>query len=461
MTSRGRTRTAGPPTGRPGVVAGALALLAVVLVVRTGWGRVPPGAALLLAGAVAASESAAVRLGVGGRCWTLSLTGALVAACLVVVSGAWVVVGVALGVAVAGAVRGRPPVRTLHDASQLALATAAAAAVATGAGAGVPGAAAGVGVLIALDHVLSVARSGRRPRWALLLSATPLWAAGFSLVGLLAGHLAHTSPVGLLGLVVPLGLVWSSAAQQTRQAGELGLLRELARGRAQALGTSLDSSARVVLSAAARVLVAPDVDLVVLGGNGPTHYRGDGVSVSETRPLLAEVLDEPWVASLLGRRAVAAGVESGRPWLTVALGPDAAPLALLRARRRMGAPAFGRPDTRLTRVLADQAQGWLSVDDRSVRRADAAKALGDVGAHTAPALGQLRDSADRLTRLSVQDGDLDAVVLELHQVERAVASLLGAVALAVEPDLLVPTRRDDPPPPGRSAAEWTTTGTLP
>jgi hypothetical protein len=50
---------------------------------------------------------------------------------------------------------------------------------------------------------------------------------------------------------------------------------------------------------------------------------------------------------------------------------------------------------------------------------------------------------------------------ELYAVERAVASLLGAIALAAETDLgrgHVPSDTDQPAP--RRSADWTTTGVL-
>jgi hypothetical protein len=75
----------------------------------------------------------------------------------------------------------------------------------------------------------------------------------------------------------------------------------------------------------------------------------------------------------------------------------------------------------------------------------------------------LRESADRLARLAETAGGADDIVEELHLVERAVASLLGAIALAAEPDLVGVTagnRITDAPPPSRPATDWTTTGIL-
>ena len=87
-------------------------------------------------------------------------------------------------------------------------------------------------------------------------------------------------------------------------------------------------------------------------------------------------------------------------------------------------------------------------------------------AHTAPALIVLRESANRLARLASNDGRPTAVgeiVDELYAVERAVASLLGAIALAADPDLaamdgMSGNGGDNTVP--RAVTDWTTTGVL-
>ena len=71
----------------------------------------------------------------------------------------------------------------------------------------------------------------------------------------------------------------------------------------------------------------------------------------------------------------------------------------------------------------------------------------------------LRESANRLARLAENDGRVDDIIEELHLVERAVASLLGAVALAADPDL-VSADEEGAPLPTRPTADWTTTGVL-
>ena len=141
------------------------------------------------------------------------------------------------------------------------------------------------------------------------------------------------------------------------------------------------------------------------------------------------------------------------------------------------------PPVRISRIRAPRAHvgrragaasGVLAVDrglaesrDEALAQAeaaeDAARALGDLGADTTPSLGVLRESASRLARLADTEGaaSVHEIVDELYAVERAVASLLGAIALAAETDIgrgVVPEHLDPASQP--KSAEWTTTGVL-
>jgi hypothetical protein len=155
-------------------------------------------------------------------------------------------------------------------------------------------------------------------------------------------------------------------------------------------------------------------------------------------------------------------------------------MAILHARRPAGSAAFGRREARLAQVLVGQAEAWLSVADLTAARdaaldqvdaaGQSARALGDLGAHTAPSLVVLRESAGRLARLATGPAgadDVTNIVEELHAVERAVASLLGAIVLAADPTLNTPSSvgSDDAAgtevaEPTRTGTEWTTTGVL-
>ncbi len=452
------------------------ALLATAVAVGTGWGHAPWWGVVVLAAGVACAEVALVHLQFGRQRWTLSLTEAVLGAALVCAVGGWAVLGVALGVAVAQRVRRLPRLKRQYNVAQFSVAAALGQLVAGLAGGGVLGASAGLAVFWAVNYLLValvVAVTSQRSLRSLISSSAPLSAvhtAGNSSIGLLAAHLVQTAPIGLLGLLVPLALLWTSYDQSARRKAEAELYAELARGQEQATSRSTDVSAQVVLTTAARLLGGAEVEMVLLAAEGPVRYAGDESGSSRRLRVDQDAFDEPWVLRALGAGRVAVGTEGGRPWCSAVLGEPGAPLAVLVARRPAGAPVFGRSDTRLAEVLAGQAETWLSVSDLTARHraaaqqveaaGGAARALGDLGARTTPALTVLRDSAGRLARLADTAGGVDDIVEELHLVERAVASLLGAVALAAEPDLLGVGPGPGLAAPTRPAEDWTTTGVL-
>ena len=454
----------------------ACALLALALGVLTGWGEPTWWAVPLLAAGVAAAEVAVVHLRFGRQRWTFSLTEAVLGAALVCAGGAWTIVAVATGVAAAQHLRRQPWVKLLYNVAQFAVAAACGEVLSSLLGGGVPGACAGLAAFWTVNYLLVavvLALTSSEPLGAVVLRSAPLSAlhtAGNSSIGLLAAHLVLTAPIGLFGLLVPLALLWVSYEQQARRSAEALLYAELARGQERAAGGSADVSAQVVLTAAARLFGGADVEMVMLAAEGPVRWAGDESGAPRRLRVDQDAFDEPWVLRALGAGRVAAGSEGDRPWCSAVLGEPDSPLAVLIARRPAGAAAFGRGELRLARVLVGQAETWLSVADLSAKHraateqvavaGGAARALGDLGARTTPALSVLRDSAGRLTRLAASSAGVDDIVEELHLVERAVASLLGAIALAAEPDLLGVGPQPGTAPAPRPAADWTTTGVL-
>ena len=476
------------PLGQPGVPGGR----------RRGDGRDAAGAGPawwavpVLAAVVAGSELAVVHLTFGRQRYSFSCTEGALGAALVFAPGGWVALAVGLGVLAAQLVRGQPALKVQFNVAQFVAGSAAAAALAVGLGGSLGAACSAMALFWLVNHLLvgtAVAlTSGRSPRDLLVTSAPMafLHSAGNTSVGLLAAWLATNAPLGLFGLLVPMGLLWNSYDQQTRRAAEARLFAELARGQEEATGRSTDTSAQVVLTAAARLFGGADVELVLFGAEGPMLYTGDEYGVPVRRRVDPDTLDSPWLLRALGSAGISTGSHEGRPFCSAVLGDLEQPLAVLVARRASGSAAFGRRDVRLAEVLVGQAEAWLSMADLTARHRDAearltdvegaARALGDLGADTVPALAVLRESAARLSRLADRPsgpGAVDDIVEELHAVERAVASLLGAIALASEPDLAGQGRELEEvdrrtverpagvPTPGRRATDWTTTGTLP
>jgi hypothetical protein len=458
-------------------------LLAVAAIVVTalaaginGWGHPSWYAAPILAIAVGAAETAVVHLSFGRQRWTFSLTEGAIAVAFVHSPRAWTVAAVTVGVLFAQLVRRQEPLKVLFNVSQFAAATALGAGFAALFGADVPGAIGGMGVfwlvnnlMIACAMSIMTDQGFRSLLWASAPLAS-IHSVGTSGLGILAAWLAENAPLGLLALVIPLLLLWISYDEQTTSAAEAQLYAELARLQERASGRSVDVSARVVLTAAARLFGSDDVEMVLLAEDGPVRYSGnvDGVVRQRVDP---EALDVPWVLRALGEPGAVTGNDNGRPWCATVLGGHEAPLAVLVARRPAGASNFGRREMMLAEVLVQQAESWLSIAELAASRdealahaeaaEDAARALGDLGADTAPSLVVLRESANRLARLAATEGpaSVHEIVDELYAVERAVASLLGAIALAAEPDL-TRVHVDDERRPQRRSDEWTTTGVL-
>jgi hypothetical protein len=460
------------------LLAGAALAVAAISAVLNGWGQPLWYEPILLTVAVAAAETAVVHLSFGRQRWTFSLTEAAIAVAFVHSYGSWTVVSVTAGVLFAQLVRHQEPLKVQFNVAQFAAATALGASFAHIVGGGIPGAIGGMGVFWLANNLLiacAMSMMTEQKFRSLLWASAPLasvHSVGTSGIGILAAWLAVHAPLGLLALVVPLLLLWISYDTQTSQAAEAQLYAELARLQERASGRSVDVSARVVLTAAARLFGSDDVEMVLLAEDGPVRYAGNANGVVRQR-VDPEALDVPWVLRALGERGAVTGTDEGRPWCATVLGGHEAPLAVLVARRAVGASSFGRRETMLAEVLVQQAESWLSIAELAASRdealaqaeaaEDAARALGDLGADTAPSLVVLRESANRLARLAATEGpaSVHEIVDELYAVERAVASLLGAIALAAEPDLTrVSIDDDDEAPTPRRSEEWTTTGVL-
>ena len=462
----------------------ARALLLVVgaaIVAASGWGSPPWWAPPALLVAVAVAERGSVRIAVRREGVAFALDDAVMAVAFLLFPGAWIAVAMPLAFGIAKVGR-RPWVKLTYNVAVRFCAAATGVLVALAVGPGVLGASLGLAVFAIVNHLavaLPVAvTSGVRYRKVLLASGpiAAIHTAGNVSVGLLAGWLAVNAPLGLLGLIVPVGLLWWSYQQQTRRASEAQLFEELAQGQERVAGGTVDASAQVVVTAAARLFGAAQVDMVLRHPDGLLRYVGDEQGVSARIRSDAEALDAPWVLRALAGHGVLIGHDGERPYCSAVLGTPGRPLAVLIAHRPARSAAFTRADAQLAEVLVRQAESWLSVADLAARhdvavgRAEAygaaSRVLGDLGEETVPALAVLRESAHRLSRLASRyDGPdaVDEIVAELYSVERAVASLLGAIALTSDPIARRPALgagKANANGSRRSETEWTTTGRL-
>jgi len=459
----------------------ALLALAAALVLgsQTPWGHPDVAGIVLLTIAVGVSNIALVNVTVARQRMTFSLTEGLVAGAYLMAPGAWPIVATLIGLIPMFVVNRASLLKIQFNIAQYAISTSVASYVVFSMHGSIPACVVAMATWWMTNQIMSAVplsiMAGENFRRAVFEDASlqVVHAAGTTSIGLLAAWLIVNAPFGLLGLLVPVILLWISFDEQTSKSGEARLFAELARGQEQAITHSVEVSARVVLTAAARVLGGADVELIVVEHEGPVVYSGDESGHTKRRND-DEAFDLPWVLRALGAKGVLTGSEDGRPFCSAVVGDADQPMAVLIARRAEGSGGFGRRDAALAAVLVAQAKSWLSVAelaasrDEALARADAAdeaaRSLGDIGADTAPALGMLRDSATRLARLASGSSGHDAVtdiVDELHAVERAVASLLGAIALAADPAF-----RDfddefaDPTtiPAARRDEDWTTTG---
>jgi hypothetical protein len=491
---------------RVGIAVTAL-LLPMTVLVRG-------GSPSWLAGAIAVvgfalSGRAVIELPVGRNTWRFSVPEAALGAALCIAPGVWLVPAAMLSV-LSGAwlpgARRQPRFKIEYDLLASTASTAAAVlAVALLRGhIGWPGGAAiadqvtagplvaatvGAGAAWWVRHALgstAVAFISRRPVLPLVAHGIPasfLQVAGNTAVGMLAVWLSVHAPVGLLGLLVPLVLLTSARSAQLRSVAEFRMYADLAYSARQAGDQSPDLFAEIVLTTAARAFGGADVELVLQSRQGPVRYAGDEHGAPRRRRVAADVFDQPWVMRLLTEQRVLRGTEDGRPYCAAVVGRRDAPVAVLVARRVAGSSAFGRPEGRLMQAFVNQAEPWLA----------GVQAAGDPAAHLGsaadgPSAGYdvLRQAAERLAKIAARPmggQPLADVVEEVHELEAAVATLLGEAAMAGTPTVqtggaapVIPGQRADTGmqpdadgqagevrgsvPAQRKSAEWTTTGVM-
>jgi hypothetical protein len=454
-----------------------LVVLGACIGVFAGWGSPPWWAFLGLTAAAVATERASVRIVLGGQQGvSFALNDAVMAVAFLLLPGAWIAVAMPLGYLVSKLGK-RPWIKLSFNFAQHFFAIVSGLLVAALLGNSILAAALGLATYAVINHLvvaIPVAATSYVPYRKVLVAMGPiaiLHTAGNASVGLLAGWLAVNAPLGLLGLVVPVGLLWWSYEQQTRRASEAQLFAELARGQ-ERLGGSVDASAQVVLTAAAHLFGGAEVELLLRHPDGLLRYLVDDTGATSRQRVESEAFDAPWVLRALAARGVIVGQDGARPYCSAVLGDPERPQAVLVAYRPAKSAPFTRADAQLAGVLVAQAESWLSVAELSARRDEALgraeaygaanRVLGEVSQETVPALAVLRESAHRLSRLATRfDGPdaVDEIVAELYSVERAVASLLGAIALASDA-VPGPAFTSTGAAPARTEPEWTTTGRL-
>ena len=266
------------PTGLITATAALSAAGAVVCSVLAGWGSPGWWALPLMALAIAAAERASVRLVVGRQAIVFALHEAFVAVGLVFAPGAWIAVAYVLGI---GLVQFRTQwVKLRFNLAMFSFSAAAGALVTEALGGGLLAASVGLLTIYTINHLLVsvpiALTTGQSYGRVLVYSGTLglIHFAGTASLGLLGAWLALHAPLGLLGLVVPLALLWSSYDEQTRRAAEARLFAELAR-RPGAGHRPLQSTRRPrsSLTAAARLFGGADVEMLCSAAGRPAALR--------------------------------------------------------------------------------------------------------------------------------------------------------------------------------------------
>jgi len=188
--------------------------LGVALAVTAGWGMPSWWALPVLIAPYAVTEAASVRLSLGRQGATYALNDAVLAVALVLAPGAWIPVGAVIGYALVKYRQAPWPKFSFNLAAEHLFAVSAAVVVTQLSGGGVAGAALGLLTFAAVNNLMVAiplaATSGTRYD-RVLVAFGPLAVlhnAGNASVGLLAAWLLVHAPVGLVGLLVPIGLLW-------------------------------------------------------------------------------------------------------------------------------------------------------------------------------------------------------------------------------------------------------------
>src|SRR3954454_7810768 len=325
------------------VAAGSLVASAVLAALAPG-ASAPQFLVVLVAGmGLAAGALLDVTLPIArGRAWRFYGEEVALAASLLFLSGlglwlaailaALVVLGVARQQVRSG--------RSLEYATASFVAGVGGAAAVSGVGRAVGMAApyaAALAVVVAaiLRHLLAagaVRPLARRPPLPLVrrrLGAICLHAGGNAAIGLLAAGLASAAPLGLAGLVVPAVLLVSSYEQRTRSTAQARLFAELARAQERAGARSVDASAGIVLTVAARMLGGADVEMLLTGADGLVRYLGDEAGLRSRDRVELRALDAPWVLRLMASGGVRLSRDDRRPECAARIGAADAPVAFL------------------------------------------------------------------------------------------------------------------------------------
>ncbi|HVE99042.1 MAG TPA: hypothetical protein VNA12_07670 [Mycobacteriales bacterium] len=430
------------------------------------------------ASAVLLSELRVVNLPFSGQRWSFAWEEVPVAAALLVHQGSWTVAAVALGVVIAQVLRKQPRIKQVFNTVQFAAAAAIAVAVSDRVG-GVAGVATAMAAFWLANTALVAAAiwvTTDRSFMNVCLDGAPLsalHAATNVSLAVLGVWILTANPPALLAMVAPAILLGWALIDQTRRTGETQLLAELVRAHEARVSDATDEVVGALIQVGSRLIADVSVELVVFTPEGPHLYRRQSRGQVACHRMRVGDFAESWALAASSDSPVTSTTDSGSEAL-LRVGRARNPLGLVRMVSSGSESGFNRQAMQVLRMLSRHAEASLSVDralvsrDEALDRANAAaetvRSLSDISADTGPALRVLRESAGRLAAMAsetpVNQVEVTHLVEELYAVERAVASLCGAVTLASVPGLDMPADADMLRLPTERAEAWTRIGLL-
>ena len=449
------------------------ALLVLPLNTPSWWAFVGTAAALLL------SHVRVVNLPFGRQRWSFAWEEIPVAAALLLAPGAWIVGATALGIAVAQVIRKQPRLKQVFNSVQLPAAACVGVAVALAVDGvlGVVLAMAAFWAANTLQVTLAIWTRTDRRFFEILVDGTPLMALHSATnvsMAILGYWIMTSNPLGLLALIAPGTLMVWAIIDVIARTGETQLLAELVRAHESRVSDATDEVVGALIQVGSRLVPDIEVELIVFTPEGPHLYRRQARGTVACHRMRVGDFAESWALAAATSAPVTRTNDDTTEILLRVGRTGSTALGLVRMVTTRSPGSLGRAEYQVLRMLARHAEASLSIDramlgrDDALQRANAAaetvRSLSDISADTAPALRVLRESAGRLATLAAEthgnEVEVTQLVEELYAVERAVASLCGAVTLASIPGVDDDDLSDATRIVGTRGEVWTRTGLL-
>ncbi len=211
---------------------------ACLLLPSTPWGDPGVLGIVLLTVAIGFSNTALIHVTVARQRVSFTLTEGLIAGAYLMAPGSWIILPAVVGLVPMLVINKSSVLKIQHNVAQYIVATSVASFVVAALHGTIPACVVGMAAWWVASQIMSAIplsiMGGESLRKMLFEDAAlqAVHATGTTSIGLLAAWLTINAPFGLLGLLVPIVLLWISFDEQTSKSGEARLFAELARGHA-------------------------------------------------------------------------------------------------------------------------------------------------------------------------------------------------------------------------------------